>query len=172
MSYVAALHLYRIKLGTKLIRSLRPPRPGQGRGYHKGRGYNNTARHKTQPPIDPRNALAPRPQHFPATHSPYQPLQSSGNTPRWRGSTATAFPNHKIVPIPPHNTPPLGQPGADPRHDCCPTRYQDHVAHAKARKVTLRNGPYATTTTTLIGSHTFCDTRPSGRPQTDASGPA
>ena len=29
MSYVAALHLYQIKLGTKLIRSLRTPQPSQ-----------------------------------------------------------------------------------------------------------------------------------------------
>ena len=37
MSYVAALHLYRIKLGTKLI-SLRPLYLGQGCGYYKGGG--------------------------------------------------------------------------------------------------------------------------------------
>ena len=36
MSYVAALHLYRIKLGTKIIRSLRPL--GQGRSFYHGGG--------------------------------------------------------------------------------------------------------------------------------------
>ena len=38
MSYVAALHLYRIKLGTKLIRSLHPLWLGQGRSLYKGGG--------------------------------------------------------------------------------------------------------------------------------------
>ena len=34
--YMAALHLYRIKLGTKLIRSLRPLWLGQGRSHYNG----------------------------------------------------------------------------------------------------------------------------------------
>ena len=38
MSYVAAQHVYRIKLGTKLIRSLRLLWLGQGRSYYKGGG--------------------------------------------------------------------------------------------------------------------------------------
>ena len=38
MSYVAALHLYRIKLGTKLIWSLRLLQLGQGRSFYKGGG--------------------------------------------------------------------------------------------------------------------------------------
>ena len=42
MSFVAALHLYRIKLGTKLIRSLHPLWLGQGRSLYKGGGgYND-----------------------------------------------------------------------------------------------------------------------------------
>ena len=36
MSYVAALHLYQIKLGTNFIQSLRPLWLGQGRRYHQG----------------------------------------------------------------------------------------------------------------------------------------
>ena len=38
MSYVATLHLYSIKLGAKLIRSLHPLWLGQGRSLYKGGG--------------------------------------------------------------------------------------------------------------------------------------
>ena len=48
MSYVAALHLYRIKLGTKSIRSLRLLQLGQGRRLYKGGGGYV---HRWLPPI-------------------------------------------------------------------------------------------------------------------------
>ena len=46
MSYVAAQHLYQIKLGTKSMRSLRPLWLGQGRGFHRvgGGGYTASLR--------------------------------------------------------------------------------------------------------------------------------
>ena len=43
MSYVAALRLYRIKLGTKLIRSLRPLWLGQGGSFDNGAIIIHTA---------------------------------------------------------------------------------------------------------------------------------
>ena len=42
MSYVTALHLYRIKLGTKLLRSLRLLQLGQGRSLYGGGGGDET----------------------------------------------------------------------------------------------------------------------------------
>ena len=54
MSYVAALHLYRLKSGTKLIQSLRPLQVGQGRSFYKRGGGDIRA-------VSPSGALHQKP---------------------------------------------------------------------------------------------------------------
>jgi hypothetical protein len=84
MSYVATLHLYRIKLGTKLVRSLRPLWLGQGRSLYKGawgvlreEGYRVLV--SDNPGVGPPPMHMPTPSHD--THTAQARENSAGSRP-------------------------------------------------------------------------------------------